>query len=510
VKSVPSIVALAQTHHHPQGPAAPATPVGNRQAPHSANFVNNLPKDSADPSLHQAIPNPRYSVPESQYSDDSDLEVPYSADKHRKNRNKQKFNLSINPMMPKESLAYAKQNSMQSHMARVGHICRKYATALTIGLSLMIFLVVLDDDTPASSGSYQGLRKTDKLDPHWGGAFYPGYFDAQSAVLSPSSFAFTAVTDMDELSRVPDSKKPIFQSFMKPGKLNYDSKSGTYSMELGEVRTLTSKHNEAGRGMELSELTLYKSRLLAFDDRTGSIFEILNKDDKESYVVPRFVITEGDGDTDKGMKWEWATTKGDDLYIGSMGKEYTNPDGSVANTNNLWVARVNPSGEVERIDWTKQYTFVRGLLGALSPGYVIHEAVLWSEEMKKWIFIPRRVSSEKYDDVVDERKGTNKIVLVNEKFSKGEVVDIKFPEGFDTLHGFSTAAFVPGTKERHVAALRSVEEDCVGGDPATCKQRTYMTVFDVTTGDVLMEETKFDSKVKYEGLEFADIYVSTK
>ena len=31
------------------------------------------------------------------------------------------------------------------------------------------------------------------------------------------------------------------------------------------------------------------------------------------------------------MKWEWATTKDSYLYMGSMGKEYTNPDGSIAN-----------------------------------------------------------------------------------------------------------------------------------------------------------------------------------
>ena len=88
-------------------------------------------------------------------------------------------------------------------------------------------------------------------------------------------------------------------------------------------------------------MTLYNNRLLTFDDRTGDVFEILNTEHGTgSYVVPRFVITEGDGETDKGMKWEWATTKGNwrYLYMGSMGKEYTHSDGSIANTNNLWVS----------------------------------------------------------------------------------------------------------------------------------------------------------------------------
>ena len=67
----------------------------------------------------------------------------------------------------------------------------------------------------------------------------------------------------------------------------------------------------------------------------------------------RFVTTEGEDDTNKGMKWEWATVNNDVPYIGSMGKEYTNPNGSITSTNNL-----NGKGEVEREDWKKQCNFV--------------------------------------------------------------------------------------------------------------------------------------------------------
>jgi soluble calcium-activated nucleotidase 1 len=293
---------------------------------------------------------------------------------------------------------------------------------------------------------------------------------------------------------------------MMPGTLQFDPSANKYSVQFGDMRTLISGHNEAGRGMELSELTLYNNRLLAFDDRTGSVFEILSKNAEESFVVPRFVITEGEGDTDKGMKWEWATVKGDELVIGSMGKEYTRPDGSIKNTNNLWIATINSKGDVTRKDWIREYNFVRHLLGADAPGYVIHEAVLWSENLKKWIFIPRRVSADKYDDVLDEKKGTNKIVIVDERFTKGEVIDIKMD--VDPLHGFSTASFVPNSNERHVVAVRSVEEDCVGGDESLCKQRSYMIVFDVLTGEVLMDEVKFESDVKFEGIEFTDVTLS--
>ena len=72
---------------------------------------------------------------------------------------------------------------------------------------------------------------------------------------------------------------------------------------MEETREIKTHHNEAGRGAEFSELQVYHDRLLTFDDRTGEVFEIRNNaDGKSSYVVPRFIVTEGEGDTDKGMK----------------------------------------------------------------------------------------------------------------------------------------------------------------------------------------------------------------
>lgn len=386
------------------------------------------------------------------------------------------------------------------------------SSKLKIILAVMAFFVfaMFTSSKGKSGTSDVFLRKSHYTDPHWGGAAHAGYFSLETAQVGPNKFKFAAVTDLDQLSRVPDSpdSKPMFQSTLLPGTLEYNSNDNTYSISLDPTRTLVSGHNEAGRGMELSELTLYEDRLLTFDDRTGSIFEILSKDHgKDSYVVPRFVITEGDGDTDKGMKWEWATVKDNDLYVGSMGKEYTNPDGSIANTNNLWIAIVNSHGEVERVDWKDQYDVVRKALKAEAPGYVIHEAVLWSPHLKKWAFLPRRVSHEMYDENEDERKGSNLIVLVDEDFKNTEVVAIDMKH-LDPLHGFSTFAFVPGTKDEHAIAIRSVEEDCVDATPdSPCKQRSYIIVFETRTGKVLMDEHRVDLSVKFEGIEFVDVSI---
>lgn len=238
----------------------------------------------------------------------------------------------------------------------------------------------------------------------------------------------------------------------------------------------------------------------------GDVFEILNTNDgQDSYVVPRFVITEGSGETDKGMKWEWSTIKGGELYMGSMGKPYTRADGSIVNTHNLWIAIINGRGELRRENWADKYKVVQNALHANDPGYLIIEAVNWSDHLNKWVFLPRRISSEAYDENKDEHMGGNRLVLVDPDFSRTQVVTIKGMEK-DGLRGFSSFAFVPGTRDEKFMAIRSVEEDCVDGD--NCKQRSYFLVVETLTGKVISDEVRSQEDLKFEGLEFVDI--STK
>lgn len=410
-----------------------------------------------------------------------------------------------------ESLAYPKTGTM----AKINFLLRQNSRAVVATLAFVAFVLILSLDAVQRSSTGAGVTSSlrnigARNYDRFGGAVRKGYFYPDKAVIDDHTFRFAAVTDLDQFSRVEESKKPLFKSHLLPGILKYEPSANTYSIEFEPSRILTSFHNEAGRGMELSELTLYDNRLLSFDDRTGTVYEILNKKaGTESFVVPRFVVTEGSGDTDKGMKWEWATIKNGELYLGSMGKEYTNPDGSIANTNNLWISILSPRGELRRVDWSEKYNIVRKALGAGAPGYCIHEAILWSSHMNKWLFLPRRISAEAYDENTDERKGSKKLVLIDDKFTTPEVVEINIKD-FDPLHGFSTVAFVPGSKDRHALAIRSVEEDCVGAED-TCKQRSYFIVIDVLTGDVLMDEVKSpDDGLKFEGVEFVDIYTPEK
>ena len=418
----------------------------------------------------------------------------------------------IAPPPRSESVAYPKHHA-SSLISKLQFYIRQHHQAVLATIGFFAFLLFVASDFihntvgPAGAGLTGGsFRSSTGNAVHFGGAMKPGYFSVSNSVRGDNVFRFAAVTDLDQLSFVKNAKKQSYRSVLLPGTITRNPETNRYSLVMESTRELITKHNEAGRGAEFSELTVFNDRLLTFDDRTGDVFEILNKKDgKDSFVVPRFIITEGEGDTDKGMKWEWATVKNGELYMGSMGKEFTNPDGSIANTNNLWISVLNANGEIRREDWVSKYNFVREKLGAASPGYLIHEAINWSPYMKKWVFAPRRVSSQPYDDVLDEKRGSNKVVLVNESFTDAKVVEVKMANK-DGLHGFSSFAFVPNTDDRHVLALRSVEEDCAGDDLDVCKQRSYFVIFDVLTGEVLMDEIQIDEPLKYEGVEFVNIY----
>jgi soluble calcium-activated nucleotidase 1 len=415
-------------------------------------------------------------------------------------------------------MAYPR-NHAGGFFAKISWFVRQHSRAVIATVAFLFFVLIVSSDVLHDSGigpggirgATRGIFGSKSSQHHqggvtFGGALHRGYFSVEGAKIKDHQYRFAAVTDLDQLSLMKDESKMTYRSVLLPGVITRDPETNKYTMEMEKTRTLKTKHNEAGRGAEFSELTIYNGRLLTFDDRTGDVFEILNTEDgQDSYVAPRYVITEGEGDTDKGMKWEWATVKDGELWMGSMGKEFTKPDGSIANVNNLWVTIMNEFGQLRRVNWTEKFLYIRKVLGATSPGYVIHEAINWSPHMRKWVFAPRRISSESYNDVLDEKRGSNKLVLVDEDFKKSEIVEVKMANS-DGLHGFSSFAFVPDTKDEHAIALRSVEEDCAGDDLDVCKQRSYIVIFNVLTGEVLMDEVQIEEPLKYEGIEF----VSTK
>ena len=248
-------------------------------------------------------------------------------------------------------------------------------------------------------------------------------------------FRIAVVADLDTDSRVGEE----WVSYLQYGYLTISDSCDkvTVSWDVGEVE-LKGKLAAGGRGMELSELQVFNGKLVSLDDRTGVVYSIVS-----GRVVPWVIISDGGGGSSKGFKGEWSTVKGKTLMVGGLGKEWTTSQGEVINHDPMWVKEISSDGAVKHIDWRNRYIAVRQAAGIAWPGYMIHEAVGWSGVRGEWVFLPRRMSGDRYNDVTDERMGTNVMITADEAFKDVRVVTVgeKIP-----THGFSSFKFVPGTK----------------------------------------------------------------
>jgi len=243
----------------------------------------------------------------------------------------------------------------------------------------------------------------------------------------------------------------------------------------GGEHQLISLVSEGGRGAEFSELVLFGSRLVTFDDRTGLVCEIRD----ENKLIPRQILMTGSGDERfKGFKSEWATLYGDQLVIGSHGKK----------PEEEWVKILDGNYGLASVDWSERYQRMREALGVGEHGYVIHEAAEWHPYRREWLFFPRKVSTRPFDETVDETEcGSNLLVIANEDFSdiRTLAVGTCYPE-----RGVSSFKILPGHPEECVA-LKSVE--------VAERTESYLFCFNLD-GEVLQEDL-FIGDYKCEGVE---------
>lgn len=237
--------------------------------------------------------------------------------------------------------------------------------------------------------------------------------------------------------------------------------------------------------MELSELVTFNGKILTFDDRTGIVFEMTGDN-----VSPWVILTDGETVSQKGFKSEWATVKNNQLIVGSMGKEWTNGAGDFENYNPMIVKVISVGGEVKSLNWVKNFKALRSALDIEWPGYLIHESGAWSEHNKRWFFLPRRCSKEKYNETLDESRGCNYLISADETFTNIETIKVG---ELKPTRGFSSFKFLPSSHDSIIIALKTEE---LNGSTST-----YVTVFDIK-GNVLLEDEKIHTEFKYEGFEF--------
>lgn len=355
----------------------------------------------------------------------------------------------------------------------------KYTLNMCIAvLVLFILLVIIIALNLASSGAE-------------GSVAAPDYYTHQQSYHKYGNgstvYKFAVIADMDEASKKVSEKdgKNYWESNLIVGTLTRDQSTGKYSVEFEEPFPLTSSLSEAGRGMELSELVYFNNMLLAFDDRTGVVFEIIID---RKLAVPRYVLMEGDGTSSKGQKTEWATVKDGVLYSGSIGKEWTDNYGRVFHYKPQWIKTITPEGTVRAHNWKNVFNSMRDATGTALPGYLLHEAVCYNPANKLWYFMPRRESKEEYNEVKDEERGTNLVIAMDEEFN---VVSTKRYGTLDLKRGTSSCKFIP-YRENEFVSIQTME--------FKGEIKSYITVMNLD-GEILLPATEFSSN-KYEGVEF--------
>eukprot|EP01087_Luapelamoeba_hula_P007442 TRINITY_DN1824_c0_g1_i1.p1 TRINITY_DN1824_c0_g1~~TRINITY_DN1824_c0_g1_i1.p1 ORF type:complete len:423 (+),score=82.09 TRINITY_DN1824_c0_g1_i1:169-1437(+) len=365
-------------------------------------------------------------------------------------------------------------------------------TLVVVGVVLFFYAMPAGWRTQSKDGDASGRG----MEGRWRPPSYPSEdgtradsidcrYASQEAFLKYSEksneFRIAIIADMDTASKSTEGKK--WRSVMKKGILHRDPATRKYTVTWKDEYDVFSALNEAGRGMELSDLTYFNGNLLTFDDRTGLVFKVIEKD-----LIPWRILMDGNGKNTKGMKCEWATVKDGVLYVGSTGKEWTTGQGVFVNNNPLWVKTIDKFGNVGHEDWLDVYTKLRAATNTKMPGYLLHEAVRWNSLYRRWYFIPRRSSELAYNEEDDESRGTNLILSLDEDFTDIQVMKIG---DVVPTHGFSAFQFVP-FHDREVIALRTEEHQG--------KIASYIMAFDLD-GKVLLEEEVIGD-VKFEGIEF--------
>ncbi|KAL3096031.1 hypothetical protein niasHS_005790 [Heterodera schachtii] len=286
-------------------------------------------------------------------------------------------------------------------------------------------------------------------------------------------YELAVVSDLDHDSKMED-RKETWRSFFRRGRLLFRPDIPSVQVQWAKDKqdnTLYSQLSSGGRAMELSELCVYDGHLLTVDDRTGVVYRMDNFKD----MVPWVLLNDGPGNATKGFKGEWMSVRHNLLYVGGLGKEWTSVTGEFINYNPMYV----------------KYKALRGKIGIDFPGYMIHESGQWSDIHKKWFFLPRRASNDTYSETEDEHMGTNLLLIADEDFEHIQVRHIG-PPG-DGFRGFSAFQFLPNTEDDIIVAIKSEER---GGKPIA----SYLFVFRLSDGHVLLDDQKFDGPYKFEGI----------
>lgn len=311
-----------------------------------------------------------------------------------------------------------------------------------------------------------------------------------SDILLPLSI----ITDMDSQSKLKNN----WYSTIQYGALALSQNRTTAFIHWMERVNITSNFNFNQKSMEMSDLKIYRNRLLSVDDKLGIVYWLRN-----GTAIPWVISSTGDGTKSTPFKGEWMTIRNDDLYLGSSGHEVVTAHGEYISDDEMFIRVISANGAMVPENWTSRFVKLRRAMGITFPGYIIHEAIHWSDVHKKWFFLPRYASKSAFNAAQVYETGSNVLLSTSDCFCDTKIVNI----GKKDVHrGFSAFQFIPGTNDEIIVALKTSE---VPRDPAKPFENkifnTWVTIFKID-GTIILEDQALEDGVKYEGIEFANVF----
>lgn len=254
-------------------------------------------------------------------------------------------------------------------------------------------------------------------------------------------YAFSIVADLDLQSRDPE--KFLWRSYLKKGRVLRVSgrmERDRFTIAFDEELELKSHTATRNRSMELSELVLYDRLLIAFCDYSGIAYKI---DPNTGKTFQRWAIADGDGNEPKPFKGEWATIKGDTIWLGSIGFEWYGADGEVVHRNAEWVKLIDTHGHIRNLNWHPVYQAIRSATNTTGPGYLWHEAIEWVPHSRIWVMLPRFGSNtSRYRPGMEHSDTSNLLIVADEGF---EDIRVRRLDNHDAAYGFTSVRRLPGS-----------------------------------------------------------------
>jgi len=254
-------------------------------------------------------------------------------------------------------------------------------------------------------------------------------------------YQFGVVADLDHLSK--DPKEFVWRSYLKKGRVIRVSsrlEKDRFALKFDEELELVSSTATRNRSMELSELVLYNRLLIAFCDYSGIAYKI---DPTTGKTFLRWAIADGNGNEPKPFKGEWATIKGDTIWLGSIGFEWYGPNGKILHRNAEWVKLIDANGGIRNLNWHPVYQAIRTATNTSLPGFLWHEAVEWDPVHRRWIMLPRFASTTaRYSPGSEHGNTANLLIVADEGFTDIKVVRL---EHHDPDFGFTSVRRLPGS-----------------------------------------------------------------